>query len=150
MPAFHRASVPDLLSDEWFVQNADNAFTKFQPDVGAQTNAVPPAQSLYLTESGDSSAITLNDLHQGQIGDCFLISSIGEIANIRPSFISNMIHAGSNGTETVMLYLAKNGSLPTYGTTAFKPVSIAISNVFPTYGVNNGATQDVVNGTKEI
>jgi hypothetical protein len=108
------------------------------------------AMALYLTESGTSSAISVSDINQGQIGDCFLLSSIGEIALDKPADITNMIKINANGTETVTLYEAANGSLPTYGTSAYKPVQITVTNVFPTNAANNGASQDVVNGTKEI
>lgn len=109
-----------------------------------------PTQVLYLTEVPSTAAINVADINQGQIGDCFLLSSIGEIALLKPSFISSMIHVNSNGTETVTLYEAKNGSLPTASTTSFKTVTETVTNVFPNYAVNNGATQDVFAGQKEI
>jgi len=105
---------------------------------------------LYLQEPGDATAISVNDIHQGQIGDCFLLSSIGELALFHSTAITNMIHANADGTETVTLYTAANGSLPTYGTASFKSVSVTVDNTFLSYGVNSGATQDVVNGQKEI
>ena len=107
-------------------------------------------QVLYLTEPGDASAISVNDINQGQIGDCFLLSSIGELALFHPTAITNMIQANADGTETVTLYTAADGSLPTYGTTAFKATSVTVTNTFPSNAVNNGATQDVVGGQKEI
>jgi hypothetical protein len=110
----------------------------------------PPTQVLYLTEAPGAGPISVSDINQGQIGDCFLLSSIGEIALLRPSFISNMIHVNSNGTETVTLYVASNGNLPAYNTTSFKPVSETVANVFAAYSVNNGAAQDVAAGQKEI
>ena len=116
----------------------------------ATAASATPATALYLTEAGDTTAISLNDIHQGQIGDCFLLSSIGEIAMVKPTFISGMIHANSNGSETVTLYEASNGTLPTQYTTAFRAVTETVTNVFPSYAVNDGATQDVVNGVKEI
>ena len=116
--------------------------------VGAGAAAL--AQALYLTEAGDTTAINVDDLHQGQLGDCFLISSMGELALFHPSEISNDIKANPNGTETVTLYTAANGALPAFGTTAFKPVAVTVSNVFPSYGVNNAPNQDVVGTQKEI
>lgn len=110
----------------------------------------PLTMTLYLTEPGDTNAISADDIHQGQMGDCFLLSSIGEIALLKPTFISDMIHPNSNGTETVTLYEAANGRLPGWNTAAFKPVTEVITNVFPTDSVNNGATQDVVGNQKEI
>ena len=108
------------------------------------------AVALYLTEAGDSAAISVNDLHQGQIGDCFLISSIGELALTKPDAISSMIHANADGSETVTLYADRSGAAVNWGTTQFKAITTTVANVFPSYAVNNGASQDVVNGTKEI
>jgi hypothetical protein len=109
-----------------------------------------PTQVLYVTEVPGTVAINIGDINQGQIGDCFLLSSIGEIALLRPTFIANMIHANANGTETVTLYVGSNGKLPAYNATAFKPITETVSNVFATYSVNNGATQGVIAGQKEI
>jgi Calpain family cysteine protease len=107
-------------------------------------------QALYLTEVKGAAAINVSDINQGQMGDCFLLSSIGEIALLQPSFISNMIHVSGNGTETVTLYEASDGMLPAWNTSSFKPVSETVTNVFPTNSVNSGASQDVVGGEKEI
>jgi hypothetical protein len=114
------------------------------------SSAALPTQALYLIEPGDTTAINLNDIHQGQMGDCYLLSSIGEIALLDPAFISGMIHANPSATETVTLYEASNGHLPGWATTAFKAVTETVTNVFPTNAVNNGATQDVVGNVKEI
>jgi hypothetical protein len=84
------------------------------------TAAAPPTvyatatltQVLYLQEAGNTSLIAVSDINQGQIGDCFLLSSIGELALWHPSAITDMICANANGTETVTLYLAATGQLP--------------------------------------
>jgi hypothetical protein len=112
--------------------------------------ATAPTMTLYLTEPGTTTPISYTDIHQGQIGDCFLLSSIGEIAKLKPSFISNMIHLNANGTETVTLYESSNGLPADYGTTNFKAVAETVTNVFQANGVNSGATQDVVGNQKEI
>ena len=130
-------------------------FLPTDDDVGAGATApgsTPPAQhmALYLTEAGDTSAISLTDINQGQIGDCFLLSSIGEIARVSPSFISNMIHTNTDGSETVRLYTDSSGHLPGFGSVAFRAITESVTNVFPTNAVNNGANQDVVGGVKEI
>jgi len=109
-----------------------------------------PATALYLTETGDTTDVSINDIHQGQIGDCYALSSIGEIALKNPAFIKNMIKVNSDGTESVTLYTAANGKAPGIGNTSYKAVTEKVTNTFAKNGVNNGATQDVVNGTKEI
>ncbi len=114
------------------------------PAFGTATNV------LYLQEQGNIAAISVSDINQGQIGDCFVLSSIGELALFHPASIMNMIHANPNGTETVTLHEASNGQLPGFGTTSFKSVSVTVTNSFPNYAVNNGANQDVYGGQKEI
>ena len=108
--------------------------------IGAVLVPVAPTQALFLTEKGDTNAISVDDINQGQMGDCFLLSSVGEIVLQKPQFISSMIHANTNGTEMVTLYEASNGRLPSASTTAFKAVGVTLTNVFPNYSVNNGAT----------
>ncbi len=112
--------------------------------------ATTPTSTLYLQEAGTASLISVSDINQGQIGDCFLLSSIGEIVLWHSSAIMNMITVNPDGTETVTLHLAASGQLPTFGTTSFKTTTVTVTNVFPSYAVNNGATQDVYNGQKEI
>ena len=74
--------------------------------------SAPLTQVLYLQEAGDASLISV-DINQGQMGDCFLLSAIGEIALFHPSAIMNMITVNADGTETVTLYLDAWGRLPT-------------------------------------
>ena len=107
-------------------------------------------QALYLTEAGDSSAISVNDIHQGQIGDCFLLSAMGEMALYHPAAISSMIHYNPNGTETVSLYAGLNGLAPQFGQVSFRAITQTVTDVFSASAVNNGATQDVVGSQKEI
>ena len=145
-----------LLSDDAGLSTAASLYSFEPQDFAAKAAATPPSApvvaipTLYLTEKGDTSAISVDDINQGQIGDCFLLSSIGEIAMLQPSFISSAIHLNSDGSETVNLYKSANGSLPGWNTTAYKSFAETVTNVFPSYSVNNGATQDVLSGHKEI
>ncbi len=106
--------------------------------------------ALYLTEPGNAAPIAISDINQGRIGDCFLLSSIGELVRTESSAISHMIVQNANGTETVTLHVASNGSLPWFGTTSYKTITEVVSNNFQSTSVNNGASQDVVGGVKEI
>jgi hypothetical protein len=115
-----------------------------------QTAAVATTQTLYLTQAGNTTAISVNDIHQGQLGDCFLLSAFGEEALFHPTAIANMIHKNANGTETVTFYLDKNGRLPSFSSSSFKSTSITIDNSFSASSVNNGAAQNVVGNLKEI
>lgn len=129
-----------LIEDTGFSATATTAAIK----------ATPLTNMLFMLESGDTAAISVNDLHQGQLGDCFLIASIGELALTHPDAINRMIKVNANGTETVTLYTDKNGHVAGFGATSFKATTITIDNNFSTAGVNNAANQDVMNGRKEI
>jgi hypothetical protein len=103
--------------------------------------------ALYLKEPGCAAAVSIGDIHQGQFGDCFLLSPMGEIARQsviqgNASFFPSMIHQNANGTEAVKLYRSVGNG--------FSPVYETVNNQFSPIGVNNGATQDVVGTQKEI
>jgi hypothetical protein len=155
----HAATLPDTAPTPVFLPQATDATAP----AGAQmvdslrllvshaTAASTAKTALYLTEPGNTSAISVSDLHQDGLGDCFLISSIGELALTDPSAIQNMIKVNSNGTETVTLHEDANGKLPVPGYTgAYKTVTETVTNNFSSLSVNSGANQDVVNGVKEI
>jgi hypothetical protein len=127
------------------------------PDATAASTSISTTSSadvLYLLQPGDPTAIDINDVNQGQIGDCFLLSSMCELALYDPNAIMNMIHANADGTETVTLYTNSDGSLvniSTYqspSTATFRAVSVTVNNTFPSDAVNND--QPPVNGQTEI
>jgi hypothetical protein len=59
----------------------------------------------FVNGADDSgSAVDISDIHQGDYGDCFFMSSIGAIARKHPGFIEKMIHDNGDGTYTVTFY----------------------------------------------
>jgi Calpain family cysteine protease len=47
---------------------------------------------------------TYSDIHQGAVGDCYFVSSLGEVALKNPSAITNMFVVNGDGTYTVKFY----------------------------------------------
>ncbi len=71
---------------------------------------------LFVTDADDPDgpAVKPTDLRQGAIGDCWLIATMGAIAQQQPGLIEDAITANDNGTYTVRLY-TKDGD-PVYVT----------------------------------
>jgi len=114
-----------------------------------QTVAAYKAKPTEVFATGNK-PIDVSMINQGQIGDCYFLSSLGEEAIYNPSAITNAIHINSNGTETVTLYKSATGSLISFGTKSFKPVSITVTNNFAANAVNGGSTQALQGDFKVI
>ena len=50
-----------------------------------------------------------NDEYQGELGDCYFISSLGMIADNNPQAIENMFINNGDGTYTVRFTAARTG-----------------------------------------
>lgn len=89
---------------------------------GAHTGKTVAQQSKYGKVPGHLfiGGIKPSDVNQQQIGDCWLISSLAEIARQDPSVIKHAIHTNPNGTYTVTFHnpdgsvshIVVNGRLP--------------------------------------
>ncbi len=141
----------------------DDGRTSKQPDLSQQTpqHTKDPNQELFLKEPGDAQDISDDDIHQGRLGDCYLLSSLGEIARINPAVIRQMVKDNGDGTYTVTLYKRKSGAGhfiagALTGHPAMEPVKITVDGNFPTGtdedkgSANQGADQDKVGSKKEI
>ncbi len=58
----------------------------------------------FVQGDGDTHAVEISDIQQGDYGDCFFMSSMGAIAREHPEFIKNMIRDNGDGTYTVTFY----------------------------------------------
>jgi hypothetical protein len=90
----------------------------FDPAAAHQSKYTKVPGKLFVKGSSDANAIAGNDVVQGQVGDCYFLSSLAAIAQNHPDVIRNAIHANKDGTYTVTLHprstalpLEKDGSL---------------------------------------
>jgi hypothetical protein len=81
------------LVDKWFLGEDHPALT-----AGYGLSYQTAAGSLF------PHAPTYADVHQGIIGDCYLLASLGETALVTPSAITNMFIVNGDGTYTVRFY----------------------------------------------
>ena len=110
----------DKLIGKWFL--------------GTDLPALTSSSLTYATASGSLFPATPshNDEYQGQLGDCYFISSLGTIADSNPAAIENMFIDNGDGTYTVRFYGG------TYG--AFYNADGSVSDGF----TNNAGTADYV------
>ena len=132
-----QAQADDLI-DEWFL--GANLPSLSLAAVG-QANLQPTYQNSTLPLYGPSGAPTLADVNQGYLGDCYFLSSLGEIALKDPSAIESMITSNGNGTYGVRFmvdgqpdYVTVNSELPVMGAG---------------YQWANGSTLEFANGTTD-
>jgi hypothetical protein len=93
-------------------QKADAASAGAVP-AGADPGKTPPMQSghtgteeeikgePFVKGAGDAKKVALNDVAQGNLGDCYFLALLGAIARKRPEFIENMIEDHNDGTYSV-------------------------------------------------
>ena len=120
---------------------------------GGAAAPAAPGQTPFLTEPGDKTDVSESDIHQGATGDCFLLSSMGEIARIDPALIKKMITPNGDGSYTVTLHRQDNGITNLWGlfSNNYTEVKVRVTPDPVAGGVNAGAGQSVgADGTKEI
>ena len=125
----------DELIDEWFL--GANLPSLSLSAVG-QANLNPSYQNSTLRLYGPSGAPTYQDVNQGYLGDCYFLSSLGEVALKDPSAIEDMITSNGNGTYAVRFLV--NG----------QPDYVTVNSELPVMGGGyqwaNGSTQEFANG----
>jgi hypothetical protein len=123
------ASATDLtdLVDKWFLG------TDLPSDVFTYSSSDGPPQTYAIEYSSDDASLygpgkqpQMSDVNQGQFGDCYLLSSLAEIAHQDPSVIKSMITSHKNGTYGVRFY--ENG----------EPVYVTVNKELPNIG-NSGS-----------
>ena len=106
-----------------------------------QANLNPTYQNSTLPLYGPSGAPTYQDVNQGYLGDCYFLSSLGEIALKDPSAIESMISSNGNGTYAVRFMV---DGQPDYVT-----VNSELPVMSAGYQWANGSTQEFANGAAD-
>ena len=114
---------------------------------------MPATQNLFMTEPGNTAAISITDVNQGYLGDCFVCSAIASLALQRPDYITNMIHDNGDGTQSVRLYLTASSTYA-FEASSFKmapdsSIWITVHDSDLGQGMNSSG-QLIVNYTQEI
>lgn len=83
----------------------------------------------FVRGDGDEHAVDISDIHQGDYGDCYFMSSMGAIAREHPEFIKNMIHDNRDGTYTVTFY--DPHCITPLGPCSYTEHKVTVDGVFP-------------------
>ncbi len=93
-----RAKATEIAVQRW---NSKDLFGKTNADENAKADK---GLTLFVKGKEDANAIELNDVTQGQTGDCFLLAGIGAIAKRRPDNVRDIIKDNGDGTYDIRLY----------------------------------------------
>jgi hypothetical protein len=69
-----------------------------------EKNKADDNQQVFVKGKNDANEIELNDLNQGQTGDCFILAAIGSVAKQHPEKIKDLITDNKDGTFNVKIY----------------------------------------------
>ncbi|MCX5788918.1 MAG: C2 family cysteine protease [Elusimicrobia bacterium] len=87
---------------------------------------------LFEKGPGDASDISPKDINQGQIGDCYFMSSLASVASKDPGVIRGMFQANKDGTYSVTFY--KNPWWDPLGVFGKHKKTVKVDNQFPVLG----------------
>jgi hypothetical protein len=106
-----------------------------------ESNLSPTYQNSTLALFGASGSPSYLDVNQGELGDCYFVSALGETALQDPSLIKNMIQSDGNGAYSVEFYV--NG----------QPDYVTVNAELPVMGGNlkwaDGSGLEFANGTSD-
>ena len=102
-------SSPEIISqsttngiDVLFAQVSGlEAQSLLQKQLLSNTMLLPVKPPLWSAAFGDANEVDMNDVRQGQIGDCYVLSAIASVAKNDPEAIKRMIRDNGDGTYTV-------------------------------------------------
>lgn len=113
---------------------------------------------LYISGGADGRDIHPSDAKQGNLGDCFFVTSLAVVAQQNPELIRRAIKDNGDGTYTVTFYKESGGFLGIG--TSVKPVQVTVTPQLPTSErVTKGGNvpvnahigaDDIANGKQEM
>jgi hypothetical protein len=127
----------DELIGEWFL--GTNLPSLSVASVGG-ANFGATYQNSTLPLYGPTGAPTIQDVNQGNLGDCYFLASLGEVALMDPAAIENMISSNGNGTDSVGFFV--DG----------EPDYVTVNSQLPVMSGDqwaNGSTLEFANGTTD-
>jgi hypothetical protein len=90
--------------------------------------------SLFVKGAGDANEVDINDVQQGQVGDCYFVAVLAAIARVQPDFIKSMVKDNGDGTYTVTFH-TKQGFSGLFGSRSNQ--SVTVDSKFWTDGAGN-------------
>jgi hypothetical protein len=128
----------DELIGKWFL---GTDLPSLSVSAIGETNLNPTYQNSTLALFGASGSPSYLDVNQGDLGDCYFVSALGETALQDPSLIKNMIQSDGNGAYSVEFYV--NG----------QPDYVTVNGELPVMGGNvkwaDGSGLEFANGTSD-
>src|SRR5439155_5891585 len=111
----HKVVQPDLANGHYqgaLLGNlvAGNPATKLETLVDkwflGTDHALAEANTVYVQAAGNlfGATISYNDVSQGELGDCYLLSALGAVARQNSTVIQNMFIDNGDGTFTVRFF----------------------------------------------
>jgi hypothetical protein len=126
----------DLVPEDARLQLADDLFSRLGAEQRARITAQMPTLQppldddhrgdvLGMLPQADIDAATIEDINQGELGDCWFLASIAAEMRADPDFVGKHMVANDNGTYTVTFYrdgkptqVTVDGSVPRNGSSA--------------------------------
>ena len=96
---------------------------------GAKYEDVPG--KAVVTGPGDTSGVDPDDVSQGQLGDCYLISSMAAIAARDPHALEKIIHQNKDGSYTVTFQEKNDHPFWQFWESDWKEKKITVTGQFP-------------------
>ena len=105
---------------------------------GSWASTVPTAGGAYRQFAGQLfvSGATYSDIHQGNLGDCYFMASLGEVALKNQAAITNMFIVNGDGTYTVRFFhnsVAEYVTVDSYLPTNTRRLDLLYANRGATY-----------------